>query len=672
MNLNTPVNELKGVGDKTAELFKKLGLFSCNDLIHYYPRAYDKYEKIGSIDISVMGERCAILATVKSSPKIMRFGGKSVLSFFVNDGNNSMEIRFFNSPYLLKAFKVGDKKIFRGIIKSNRDRILMDQPRVYSYDDYIKLENKIVPIYPLTKDLSNEKLSKCITQVFNNINLDEDYLTENECDSFNFIPMNQALTNIHFPKDENYQYFARRRIVFEEFLQFIRLTRINSSVNEKTLNAYPMIPVAECNRLLESLPYQLTNAQKRALDDIFNDMTGEFAMNRLVQGDVGSGKTIIAVLALLLNAANGYQGALMAPTEVLARQHFEAIRNMTERYGLCFKPVLLTGKMSSKDKRETLDRIESGDANVVIGTHAIIQENVSFKKLSLVITDEQHRFGVKQREDLKDKGNEPHLLVMSATPIPRTLALILFAGLSISVIDELPKNRIPISNCVVNSSYREKIYEKIRSEVTNGHQAYVICPMVYESEQDEFGLKSVEQHSKDIKAYFGDGIRVGCLSGKMKTDEKNRVMENFKEHNIDILVSTTVVEVGIDVPNATVILIENAERFGLSQLHQLRGRVGRGQYPSYCILLSDSSNDSTKKRLCVLNETNDGFKIANEDMKMRGPGELNGIKQSGDLQFGLSDITNDGDLLLLASEKYEILSERMPSCTNNLIDFRTI
>ena len=328
--------------------------------------------------------------------------------------------------------------------------------------------------------------------------------------------------------------------------------------------------------------------------------------------------------------------------------------------------------MPAKDKREALESIADGTYNVVLGTHAVITDKVEFNNLALAITDEQHRFGVKQREAFKNKGLEPHILVMSATPIPRTLAMVLFANISVSVIDELPKNRIPISNCVVDSSFRIKAYEKIKSEIDKGHQAYVICPMVTENEMNELELKSVEQHSKDIKDYFGDKYRVGTLSGQMKPDIKSSVMEEFKNHNIDILVSTTVIEVGIDVPNATVILIENAERFGLSTLHQLRGRVGRGNYESFCILLSDSKKQPTLKRLKVLNETNDGFKIANEDMKLRGPGELNGIRQSGELEFGLADISNDSDIFSLACAEYSKLESRFCGAKYNLIDFRTI
>jgi len=671
MNLNSSIVNLKGVGEKSAQLFNKLGIFTCDDLIHYYPRSYDKYEFLSNFKSAEAGERVAVYATVKNSPKIMKFNGKSILSFFVTDNENTIEIRFFNSPFLLKAFKVGDKKVFRGYLRSFRDKIIMDQPKVFGYEEYLSLQNTIVPIYPLTKDLSNSKIIKAVSLITKDYSKEE-YLFNNELKDMSLACLTDTYKNIHFPSNEETLYLARRRVIFEEFLAFYRISKLKENENVKLPNNNKMIEVAECNRLVEALPYALTNAQKKAVRDIYDDMGSEYLMNRLVQGDVGSGKTIVAVLALLMCAANGMQGAMMAPTEVLARQHFENVKELTDKYKLCLKPVLLTGKMSARDKRDALLQIKSGEANVIMGTHALIQENVEFKNLALVITDEQHRFGVRQREALRDKGLSPHLLVMSATPIPRTLAMIVFAGLSISVIDEMPKGRIPIMNCAVNSSFRIKAYEKIRSEINKGHQAYVICPMVYENEEDDLNLKSVEGHTRDIQEYFGDGFRIASLNGKMKPEEKTRIMDSFKNKDIDILVSTTVIEVGIDVPNATVILIENAERFGLSQLHQLRGRVGRGKFDSYCILMSDTKNEETQKRLKILCETNDGFKIANEDMKLRGPGELNGVRQSGDLEFGMADFAKDSDILMLVAEKYDSFKDRLPALDTKLIDFRTI
>lgn len=671
MNPDTNVKNIKGIGDKTAELFAKLGITRISDLVSYYPRSYDKYETITTFAQTLPNDRCAVNATIKTSPKTIRFGGKSVLSFYIHDGENMCEVRFFNSPYLAKAIKVGERKVFRGYLRHKKDHIVLDQPKMYSIDDYKKLENTIVPIYPLIKDLGNEKIKKAVYQALSSYPVNDDYFTESELKEYNFLSKKEAVYNIHFPLDEEHQYKARRRIIFDEFLSFIDMSQ-NDKSHEKLPNCYPMLPVAECTRLIESIPYELTNAQKRTINEIFEDMESPYLMNRVVQGDVGSGKTIVAILALLKAAANNYQAAMMAPTEVLARQHYDGILKLKIAYNLKIEPVYIAGKMSAKDKKEVLDKIKTGHANIIIGTHAVFQDGVEFKNLSLVITDEQHRFGVKQRESFKNKGNEPHILVMSATPIPRTLAMIVFGGQSVSLIDELPKSRIPISNCVVNSNYRIKIYEKIREEINLGHQAYIICPMVNENDDNDLNLKSVEEHSKDIQQYFGDSVRVASLTGKMKSAEKTRIMDEFSKHNYDILVSTTVIEVGIDVPNATIILIENAERFGLSTLHQLRGRVGRGKDASYCILLSDSNKENTIKRLKILNETNDGFKIAEEDMKLRGPGEMSGVRQSGELSFGLGDIVNDSDLMMLALSKYPSLKERNVTFTSNQIDFRTI
>ncbi len=672
MDLNTPVIKIKGIGEKTSELLSKLSINTIDNLIHYYPRSYDKYENIAVFSEGKINERGAFLAIVKSNPKVIKTGSKIVVSFFVSDSNGDIaEVRFYNAAYLAKTIKLGEKRVFRGIIRKKFDKLIIMQPKMYQQDEYINLQGSIVPIYPLIKDLSNEKLKKAIFTSLNEIHLEKDYLSKEELNDYSFIDYANAIKEIHFPSNENSQYMARRRIIFEEFIDFLLLSHKEDS-SKRLPNSFITYPVADLKRLEESLPYELTKAQKNAINDIVNDMESKYLMNRVVQGDVGSGKTIVAIMALLYICANNYQGAMMAPTEVLAKQHFEGIKALTDKYKLPIKPVYIAGKMPAKDRREALNAILNGDANVVIGTHAIFQEAVEFNNLALVITDEQHRFGVKQREAFKNKGNEPHILVMSATPIPRTLAMIVFGGQSVSLIDELPKSRIPISNCVVNSSFREKAYEKIRSEIAKGHQAYIICPMVSDNDESELELKSVEEHSKDVKEYFGDNIKVATLTGKMKPDDKTRIMSDFKERKYDILVATTVIEVGIDVPNATVIMIENAERFGLSQLHQLRGRVGRGSDPSYCILMSDTSKEQTLKRLKILNSTNDGFKIAEEDMKLRGPGELNGVRQSGELSFGLGDIVNDSDLLLLASNNFEKYKDIKTFNSNGLIDYRTI
>ena len=411
----------------------------------------------------------------------------------------------------------------------------------------------------------------------------------------------------------------------------------------------------ECRRLLKDLPYRLTNAQLRTLEEVLGDLKSGSVMNRLIQGDVGSGKTIIAVLALLAVCENGYQGALMVPTEVLARQHYESVAELFAAHGVEKKVILITGSMAAKEKRLAYEKVASHEADIIIGTHALIQEKVVYDNLALVITDEQHRFGVAQREMFGNKGQMPHVLVMSATPIPRTLAIILYGDLDISVIDELPANRLPIKNCVVDKSYRPRAYRFIENEVKNGRQAYVICPMVEESEMIE--AENVLDYTKALRENL-PGIRVEYLHGKMKGKEKNKIMEEFAAGNIQVLVSTTVIEVGVNVPNATVMMIENAERFGLAQLHQLRGRVGRGDKQSYCIMVNASGNKEKNRRLEVLNKSNDGFYIASEDLKLRGPGDLFGIRQSGDLEFQLADIYTDAVTLKKVSEDVNRLLAR--------------
>ncbi len=418
---------------------------------------------------------------------------------------------------------------------------------------------------------------------------------------------------------------------------------------EEASNTFPMKPVWTTEEIIEGLPYELTNAQKNVWHEIERDLSGHKLMSRLVQGDVGSGKTVIAFLSMVLSAENGFQSALMVPTEVLANQHFEGFLNLMEEQKITScRPVLLTGSTTAKQKREIYQKIADGEVNIIIGTHALIQEKVEYKNLGLVITDEQHRFGVRQREALTTRGNPPHVLVMSATPIPRTLAIILYGDLDISIIDELPAKRLPIKNCVVGTAYRPKAYSFIEKQVHAGRQAYVICPMVEESEG--LDAENVTDYAVKLREAFPDDIRIEILHGKMKPKEKNKIMESFASGEIQILVSTTVVEVGVNVPNATVMMVENAERFGLAQLHQLRGRVGRGEHQSYCIFIQGNNEEDTSKRLKILNESNDGFFIAGEDLKLRGPGDLFGIRQSGLMEFKIGDIYNDAGILKDASE----------------------
>ena len=446
--------------------------------------------------------------------------------------------------------------------------------------------------------------------------------------------------------------------MFDEFFMFLVGVRRLKEHREKEMSSWVLKECLEVLKLRERLPYALTGAQEKVLQEVFSDMAGGRVMNRLIQGDVGSGKTIIAILALLQAAYNGCQGALMVPTEVLARQHFESMQKLFTENGIDKVPVLVTGSVTAKEKRLAYEKIASHEADIIVGTHALIQEKVVYDRLALVITDEQHRFGVGQRELLSNKGNTPHVLVMSATPIPRTLAIILYGDLDISVIDELPAGRQEIKNCAVDISYRPKAYAFIQKQVEMGHQAYVICPMVEPSEMIE--AENVVDYTKTLKKAFPESISVEYLHGKMKAKEKNKIMERFAAGEIDVLVSTTVIEVGVNVPNATVMMIENAERFGLAQLHQLRGRVGRGKAQSYCIMVNGNGGKDTMERLDIMNRSNDGFYIASEDLKLRGPGDIFGVRQSGELEFKLADIFTDANLLKQASEEVNAILDQDP------------
>ena len=482
--------------------------------------------------------------------------------------------------------------------------------------------------------------------------MERDYLPASLRKKHELAEYNFAIEHIHFPQDETDLLFARKRLVYDEFFMFLLGVRRLKEKRQDLQSSYRMKEEAVSRKLEQELPYSLTGAQKRALEEVYADLESGSVMNRLIQGDVGSGKTIIAVLALLRTAENGYQGALMVPTEVLARQHYESVTELFEKHGIKKTVVLVTGSMTAKEKRIAYEKIASHEADIVIGTHALIQEKVVYDNLALVITDEQHRFGVSQRETLGNKGTQPHVLVMSATPIPRTLAIIIYGDLDISVIDELPANRLPIKNCVVDTGYRKNAYNFIKKEVLNGRQAYVICPMVEESEMIE--AENVLDYTKVLRENL-PGIRVEYLHGKMKPKEKNAIMEAFASGDIQVLVSTTVVEVGVNVPNATVMMIENAERFGLAQLHQLRGRVGRGKEQSYCIMVNASGDKGKNARLEVLNKSNDGFFIASEDLRLRGPGDIFGLRQSGDLEFKIADIYTDAVTLKQVSEDVDAL-----------------
>ena len=682
-----PVNRIKGVGEKTAALFGRINVFTVEDLIGHYPRDYETYDAPVSIREVSAGSVQAIYGQITAIPNVKKVRNLSILNAVLTDDNgDSIQLTFFNMPFLKKVLKPGGFYLFRGLVQQRGTHKIMEQPRMFTWEEYQKKSGRLLPRYALTKGLTNQMVQKSVAQALEYYPPEKEYLPQSVLQKIPMLSHREAVNSLHFPENREELLAARNRIVFEEFFSFLLVLRKNKDLAAKTENHFPMYETADTVRFLEQLPFPLTKAQKKVWGELREDMGSPYAMNRLIQGDVGSGKTILAVLALLMCAANGYQGAMMAPTEVLAVQHFETISGYIEKYGIAFRPVLLTGSMTAKEKREAYAKIASGEANLIIGTHALIQEKVEYSSLALVVTDEQHRFGVRQRETLAAKGSEPHVLVMSATPIPRTLAIILYGDLKVSVIDELPANRLPIKNCVVGTYYRPKAYEFIAKEVAAGRQAYVICPMVEEGESED--LENVVDYTEKLRAVLPPSVQVAYLHGKMRPADKNRIMEEFAAKEIDVLVSTTVIEVGINVPNATVMMVENAERFGLAQLHQLRGRVGRGEFQSYCIFISTSEAKETMERLQILNHSNDGFHIASEDLKLRGPGDIFGIRQSGEFAFVLGDIYTDANILKEASDAVEQLLVSDPELTDddsralvnyfkehtavNVVDFRTI
>ncbi len=654
MQLNDPITALKGIGEKTASLYHKLNIYSVDDLIKHYPRDYEEWRDIVKIGELVANQVHAVRALVINAPQTVHARkNMTITTVRVRDDSGACDITFFNMPYIRNSLQPGKQYIFRGRVVLKNNHITIDQPKIISPHEFAQNVNRLSPIYPVTRGLTIAAVTKSIRLAIDALDLQEDYIPESMRRKYGLLDLKTALSGIHFPENRGEMLAARRRIVFEEFLFFIVSVMFLKDMATQEINDAPMMRIDACQEFIDRLPYELTSAQKKVWAQIEDDLCSTHLMNRLIQGDVGSGKTIIAILAMFMCIMNHHQAAFMAPTEVLARQHYESISKLVEDYQLPFKPVLLTGSLTAREKRRTKESIVLGTCNVIVGTQALLQEDVAFYDLRLVITDEQHRFGVRQRETFAQKGIQPHVLVMSATPIPRTLALILYGDLDISVMDELPANRLPIKNCVVGTDYRKKAYAFIAREVAAGRQAYVICPMVEANEElmgDQPILENVVEYTERLKKELPDTVRVAYLHGQMNPKAKNYIMEEYAVHHIDVLVSTTVIEVGINVPNATVMLVENAERFGLAQLHQLRGRVGRGQNQSYCIFITTSSQSDTLERLQVLNKSNDGFFIASEDMRLRGPGDLFGIRQSGQFQFQLGDIYQDAAILQEAQD----------------------
>lgn len=645
MELTDSIYDLKGVGEKVGDKLAKLGIRTLKDMIEHYPREYEDRRKIIKISECQLDESNNILAKVCSKPQLTKKGSKVLVSFRVKDESESLMITFFGQAYMKNNFKLGETYLFYGKVKHKYGYHEMESPEYQRVNDAHQLNTvaKITPIYPATQKLSQKVIrgliETCLNEVLPSV---EDHLPERIRQQYDLVEKKEALQGIHFPKDSEHFFQARKRLVFEElFMLQLSLYQLKADFAKKLLGISHQI-TSELKAFMEKLPFELTGAQKRVMREIVQDMKSTYAMNRLVQGDVGSGKTVIAAISLFLAVKDGYQGALMAPTEVLVIQHYEFIKEIMTPFGI--EVGLLTGSTTAKQKRMLLEGLREQRIHIVVGTHALIEDNVEIPNLGLVITDEQHRFGVRQRLKLTEKGTIPDVMVMTATPIPRTLALILYGDMDISIIDELPPGRQPIKTNAVGSDYHPRIYRFIEKQISEGRQCYIICPMVEENEKNT-ELRNVIDYTEYLKTQVFTQIPIAFLHGKMKPKEKNEIMAAFARNETKILVSTTVIEVGVNVPNSTIILIENAERFGLAQLHQLRGRVGRGKHQSYCILVSDSKNKVTKKRLQIMEESTDGFVIAETDLKLRGPGEFFGTKQHGLPEMKIANLYTDAKVL---------------------------
>ena len=656
---DTPVRYLKGVGPKTAERFEKLGIVTLADLLCHYPRRYIDFSKPYSIAEAPADTECVVKAEVFAKPggRILP-GGRRMERITAGDDVSSLEITWFNNPYAAQKLQLGQEYYFQGIVTGGMLRRQMVNPQVRTAEQ-IKA-SPFEAVYPQTEGLTSNAIAKCVRQLLPHAELLPDPLPPEMLAKYRLLSKADAVRAIHCPATEEQAYAARRRLIYEELL--VLQLGIGRMKNRGAAATGAPMRLADPSLFWASLPFSPTGAQRRAIADAVEDMVSGKPMNRLCQGDVGSGKTMVAAACIWFAVENGWQTALMAPTEILARQHYQGLAPLLARFSI--RCALLTGSTRAKERREILAGLADGTIDLCIGTHALLTEDVQYQKLGLVVTDEQHRFGVNQRAALSQKAEDPHMLVLSATPIPRTLALVIYGDLDVSVIDELPPGRQKVDTFALGESYRPRVQAFIRKLAAAGQQIFIVCPLVGEADQIPDERKAVTAYAKQLQEQVFPDLRVAVLHGKMKPKEKEKVMAAFAAGESDILVSTTVVEVGVDVPNATCMVVENADRFGLSQLHQLRGRVGRGKAKSYCILLSDSQNEETRARLKVMTQTNDGFRISQEDLRLRGPGDFFGQRQHGLPAMKIADLSCDMRLLDEAQTAARQLMERDPELTD--------
>ncbi len=643
------ISTIKSIGPKRESLFNRVGIYTVEDMLKYYPRAYEDRSASKNICDAADGENVLIKAcavTVVKNNRVRR--GLSLQKLRVSDGTGVMDITWFNQDWIAKSYDISADYFFYGQVKVKNHRVEMSNP-VYEKCDASQLTNRIVPIYPLTANLTQKIVQTTVAECVRAIPEIEETIPGFIREKYTLCGIDYAVENIHFPQSAEKHVYARRRLAFEE-LFYLQLAMRYLRSRRKTHDGIRLEDKNYSYEFVSSLPFKLTDDQLKVIGEITEDISGQKPMNRLVQGDVGCGKTVVAASAMYVAVKSGYQAVMMAPTEILATQHFESLKNMFEGFNIT--TVLLTGSMTAKQKREVYELIKTGKADVIVGTHAVIQKDVEFSKLALVITDEQHRFGVKQRSALSEKGEHPHTLVMTATPIPRTLALILYGDLDVSSIKQLPPGRKPVDTFAVDENMRTRINSFMLKQIGQGRQVYIVCPMVENSETME-ELKAVTEFAQQLQKNVFGSYTVGVVHGKMSAKEKDRIMSEFYNGKINVLVSTTVIEVGVNVPNANTMVIENAERFGLSQLHQLRGRVGRGEYQSYCIMFCDSNGEVAKERMKIMTETNDGFVISEKDLQIRGPGEFFGTRQHGLPEFKIANIYEDTDILVMSGQAAE-------------------